>query len=106
MVVQSYAARRSEFAEQIGLGRKAAAEQPRRGAARRTANQGLGRMNAPAACLITVVQYTGDKTIITTLCPGGKERVRRLMSMIETGSGRPRRDGHAPVQAGQHRGGL
>jgi hypothetical protein len=58
MVVQSYAARRSEFAEQIGLGRKAAAEQPRRGAARRTANQGLGRMNAPAACLITVVQYT------------------------------------------------
>jgi hypothetical protein len=75
MMGPSYAARRSEFAKQIGLGRKAAAEQPRRGAARHTANQGLGRMNDPAACLITVVQYT----------------------MIEAGSGRPRRDGHAPV---------
>ena len=30
MVAPSYAARRSEFAKQIGLGRKAAAEQPRR----------------------------------------------------------------------------
>ena len=27
----------------------------------------------------------GDHTIITTLCPGGKERMRRLMSVIETG---------------------
>jgi threonine dehydrogenase-like Zn-dependent dehydrogenase len=25
----------------------------------------------------------GDQTIVTTLCPGGKERMRRLMSMIE-----------------------
>ena len=27
----------------------------------------------------------GDHTIITTLCPGGKERMRRLMSVIENG---------------------
>ena len=30
MVAPNYAARRSEFAKQIGLGRKAAAEQPKR----------------------------------------------------------------------------
>nr|WP_223861529.1 hypothetical protein [Geminicoccus harenae] len=27
----------------------------------------------------------GDHTIVTTLCPGGKERMRRLMGVIETG---------------------
>jgi threonine dehydrogenase-like Zn-dependent dehydrogenase len=27
----------------------------------------------------------GDQTIVTTLCPGGKERMRRLMAMIENG---------------------
>lgn len=27
----------------------------------------------------------GDHTIVTTLCPGGKERMRRLMSVIESG---------------------
>jgi len=27
----------------------------------------------------------GDQTIVTTLCPGGNERMRRLMSMIEHG---------------------
>jgi alcohol dehydrogenase len=26
----------------------------------------------------------GDQTIVTTLCPGGKERMRRLMSLIES----------------------
>jgi len=26
-----------------------------------------------------------DQTIVTTLCPGGKERMRRLLSVIETG---------------------
>jgi threonine dehydrogenase-like Zn-dependent dehydrogenase len=26
----------------------------------------------------------GDQTIVTTLCPGGKERMRRLMSMVES----------------------
>jgi len=27
----------------------------------------------------------GDQKIVTTLCPGGKERMRRLMAMVETG---------------------
>ena len=27
----------------------------------------------------------GDHKIITTLCPGGKERMRRLMSVIQAG---------------------
>ena len=27
----------------------------------------------------------GDHRIITTLCPGGKERMRRLMSMVQAG---------------------
>jgi threonine dehydrogenase-like Zn-dependent dehydrogenase len=27
----------------------------------------------------------GDQKIVTTLCPGGKERMRRLMSMVATG---------------------
>ncbi len=27
----------------------------------------------------------GDHTIVTTLCPGGKERMERLMRMVETG---------------------
>jgi threonine dehydrogenase-like Zn-dependent dehydrogenase len=27
----------------------------------------------------------GDMTIVTTLCPGGKERMERLMRMVETG---------------------
>ena len=27
----------------------------------------------------------GDYRIITTLCPGGKERMRRLMSMVQSG---------------------
>ena len=27
----------------------------------------------------------GDNRIITSLCPGGKERMRRLMNVIETG---------------------
>jgi alcohol dehydrogenase len=27
----------------------------------------------------------GDHTIVTSLCPGGKERMRRLMSVIESG---------------------
>jgi threonine dehydrogenase-like Zn-dependent dehydrogenase len=28
----------------------------------------------------------GDYSIITTLCPGGKERMRRLMAVVESGS--------------------
>src|SRR5262249_57908419 len=27
----------------------------------------------------------GDHTIVTTLCPGGKERMRRLMNVLESG---------------------
>ena len=27
----------------------------------------------------------GDYSIITTLCPGGKERMRRLMAVVESG---------------------
>ena len=27
----------------------------------------------------------GDHTIVTTLCPGGKERMERLMRMVESG---------------------
>jgi threonine dehydrogenase-like Zn-dependent dehydrogenase len=27
----------------------------------------------------------GDYSIVSTLCPGGKERMRRLMSVIESG---------------------
>jgi threonine dehydrogenase-like Zn-dependent dehydrogenase len=27
----------------------------------------------------------GDQTIVTTLCPGGKERMRRLMNVIASG---------------------
>ena len=29
----------------------------------------------------------GEHTIVTTLCPGGKERMRRLMSVISSGRG-------------------
>jgi len=27
----------------------------------------------------------GDHRIVTTLCPGGKERMRRLMAMVQSG---------------------
>jgi alcohol dehydrogenase len=33
----------------------------------------------------------GDHTIVTTLCPGGKERMRRLMSVVASGRFSPRR---------------
>jgi len=35
--------------------------------------------------LDAIVAGLGDHTIITTLCPGGKERMRRLMAVIESG---------------------
>lgn len=35
--------------------------------------------------LDALVAGLGDHTIITTLCPGGKERMRRLMAVIESG---------------------
>jgi alcohol dehydrogenase len=33
----------------------------------------------------------GDHTIVTTLCPGGKERMRRLMNVVASGRFSPRR---------------
>jgi alcohol dehydrogenase len=32
----------------------------------------------------------GDHTIVTTLCPGGKERMRRLMNTVAAGRFSPR----------------
>src|SRR5262245_32837466 len=42
----------------------------------------LGKLTAPYEAI-----YAGlaDQKIVTTLCPGGKERMRRLMAMISTG---------------------
>ena len=48
----------------------------------------------------------GDHQIVTTLCPGGKERMRRLMAVIAVRPRRPRPAGHASLQARRHRGGL
>lgn len=39
-----------------------------------------GKLVAPYE---TIHAGLGDQTIVTTLCPGGKERMRRLMTMIE-----------------------
>jgi threonine dehydrogenase-like Zn-dependent dehydrogenase len=44
----------------------------------------------------------GDHKIITTPCPGGKERMRRLMSVINGASG-PGVDGDAPIHTRWHR---
>jgi threonine dehydrogenase-like Zn-dependent dehydrogenase len=41
-----------------------------------------GKLVAPYDALCAGL---GDQTIVTTLCPGGKERMRRLMSMIAHG---------------------
>jgi threonine dehydrogenase-like Zn-dependent dehydrogenase len=39
-----------------------------------------GKLTAPYEAIHAGL---GDQTIVTTLCPGGKERMRRLMTMIE-----------------------
>src|SRR5204862_5710060 len=39
-----------------------------------------GKLSAPYEALHAGL---GDQRIVTTLCPGGKERMRRLMAMIE-----------------------
>jgi alcohol dehydrogenase len=31
----------------------------------------------------------GDHRVVTTLCPGGKERMRRLMTVVESGRFNP-----------------
>lgn len=36
-------------------------------------------------CATVGARLLGDHTIITSLCPGGKERMRRLMSVIASG---------------------
>jgi alcohol dehydrogenase len=41
-----------------------------------------GKLEAPYEAFYAGL---GDQKIVTTLCPGGKERMRRLMSMIECG---------------------
>ena len=39
----------------------------------------------------------GDHTIVTTLCPGGKERMGRLMRMVASGRFDPTPLHHAPL---------
>ncbi len=46
----------------------------------------------------------GDQKIVTTLCPGGKERMRRLMEMIARRRVDLSAARHAPVCARRHRG--
>ena len=44
--------------------------------------------------------YAGlaDQRIVTTLCPGGKERMRRLLAMVAHRAGRPDAARHAPLR--------
>ena len=60
--------------------------------------EGALRVLAPGGILSSVGVYSGhlfvplegfhagigDQTIVTTLCPGGKERMRRLMQLVKT----------------------
>ena len=46
----------------------------------------------------------GDQKIVTTLCPGGKERMRRLMAMVAHGPRRSDAARHAPLRARRHPG--
>lgn len=41
-----------------------------------------GKLTLP---LDAIAAGLGDHTIVTTLCPGGKERMRRLMNVLESG---------------------
>jgi alcohol dehydrogenase len=41
-----------------------------------------GKLEAPYEAFFAGL---GDQRIVTTLCPGGKERMRRLLSMVQTG---------------------
>jgi len=41
--------------------------------------------------------------MVTTLCPGGKERMRRLIRIIESGHFDPLPPHHSPVRARRHR---
>jgi threonine dehydrogenase-like Zn-dependent dehydrogenase len=46
-----------------------------------------GHLNVP---LDAMTAGLGDHTIVTTLCPGGKERMRRLMNVVASGRFSPR----------------
>ena len=48
----------------------------------------------------------GDHRIVTTLCPGGKERMRRLIATVAVGSLRPAAAHHPSVRPRRHRRGL
>ena len=48
----------------------------------------------------------GDQRIVTTLCPGGKERMRRLMAMVEHHRVDLVAAGDASLRPGRHRGSL
>ena len=48
----------------------------------------------------------GDHRIVTTLCPGGKERMRRLIATVQSGSLRPVAAHHPPLRARRHRRGV
>ena len=45
----------------------------------------------------------GDYKIVTTLCPGGKERMRRLMSMVQIKTFRSNAAAHAQLQTRSNR---
>jgi len=46
-----------------------------------------GHLHMP---LDAIAAGLGDHTVVTTLCPGGKERMRRLMSVVASGRFAPR----------------
>ena len=58
-----------------------------------------GKLVAPYEAI-----YAGlaDQRIVTTLCPGGKDRMRRLMAMVSRPPDRPDAAHYAPVRAGRH----
>jgi threonine dehydrogenase-like Zn-dependent dehydrogenase len=41
-----------------------------------------GKLTMP---LDAIAAGLGDHKVVTTLCPGGKERMRRLMNVVESG---------------------
>ena len=51
----------------------------------RTRRQGATRATDLTIPLGPFAAGLGDHRIVTTLCPGGKERMRRLMSVIASG---------------------
>ena len=62
-----------------------------------------GKLVAPYEALYAGL---GDQKIVTTLCPGGKERMRRLMAMIEHRRVDLTLARDAPLRAGRHPGSV